>query len=217
MEGTRRASTFDRLLAAVLTVAMAGYWLPATAFASTGQPLPAEIQGTILAADGLTAVPGVSVKAAHMATKKVFASDVTTKDGSYALTGLPAGQYDLAVETKEGLYVADVFVNAQPGTRTVVSLALKIVADDEEGEEGGQGSGEGEAEGQGQGQGDEPPEPPAETTSRKKGGGFWYWLTTPTGAAVAIGVSAIFVGAAANAWADDDEGDDDQFMTTVTP
>lgn len=224
MHGTRRASTLDRLVSAVLTVTLVGYCLPAGAFASTERPPAAEIEGNVLAADGLTAVPGVSVKAAHMATRTIYASATTDEKGHYSLKGLPSGQYDLAVETSEGMYPANVFVNAQPGTRAVVSLALTPADEDEgeegeEGEEGDEDSGEGDeqGEGQGQGEGQEPPEPTAETTQKKKGGGFWAWLRTPVGAAVAIGFGALGLGVAANALADDSEGDDDQFMTTSTP
>src|SRR5262245_10131886 len=112
MQGTtQRAGVFNRFVAAVLTFAIDGYWIPARAFAAVDRPETAGIRGHVVGADGLTAVAGVSVKAANMETKTVFSSAPTGKDGVYSLKNLPPGTYDLAVETPQGLYAADSLID----------------------------------------------------------------------------------------------------------
>ncbi len=86
---TRKGGAFDRLVAAVLTVALAGYWVPAMAYAREGQPRSAEIGGLVLLPDGLTPVAGVSVKAANVDTERIYSSARTGQDGVYRLSDLP--------------------------------------------------------------------------------------------------------------------------------
>ncbi|HEY3176809.1 MAG TPA: carboxypeptidase-like regulatory domain-containing protein [Candidatus Polarisedimenticolia bacterium] len=214
---TRKAGAFDRLVAAVLTVALAGYWVPAMAYARESQPRSAEIGGLVLLPDGLTPVSGVSVKAANVDTEQIYASASTGQDGIYRLSGLPAGTYDLAVESPEGLYAADTLVQAIPGKRVIVSLAINKGI-----QEGQQGEGEkppeeqkaGEEgkkveEGQKEGDPNQPAEPEPEKKS-KKGKSFWR---SPWAALVGIVPAAILLGFAANAAA----GNDDNEPNPMTP
>jgi hypothetical protein len=213
---TRKAGAFDRLVAAVLMVALAGYWIPATAYAGESRAGAAEIAGAVLLSDGLTPVPGVSVKAANVDTEQIYASVKTGQDGIYKLTGLPAGSYDLAVETSEGLYAADALVEAIPGKRVIVSLAIKGVAKEEPPAEGqkpteGQQAGEqGKADkGKEEGKKDDKAEPEPKKESKKKKG-FWR---SPWGALVVIIPGAVLLGVAASSIA----GDDDNEPNPVTP
>ena len=125
----RKARGGDRIVAAVLAVTLATYWIPATALASTAPVAPAtraaEIRGSVFSGDGLTAIAGVSVKAANMETHTIYTSSSTGSDGIYKLTDLPAGSYDLAVQTPQGLFAADALVEAMEGRRTMVSLAIR--------------------------------------------------------------------------------------------
>jgi len=199
------AGTGERFMAALLAAAMVVYWVPAGVHAAETPARLAEIQGSIFAADGLTAVSGVSVKAANLETRQVYTSGATSQDGAYKLTGLPDGTYDLAVQTGDGLYVADVLVEAKSSQPTLVSLALSpqlaAAAPEDEGEEQ-----PGEEEQTEMSEEEAEETTPAETPEpeqkkkKKKGPGFWR---SPTGAAIVIVVGAGLVGAAANSVADD--------------
>jgi len=214
----RKASCFDRLLAAVLTLSLSGIG-GGLAQASSGgaQASFAEIRGNILAADGLTAISGATVKAANLDTRTIYSSAITTQDGSYKLAGLPAGSYDLAVETPQGLFVADHLVAANAGKSTLVSLALKPESRDVQGPQEGRGEEKKpeEAKPEGEEKKDEPPaEPEPEAEKKKKSGpGFWR---SPGGAAISIIIGAALIAAAANSAADDSK-DDDQMTPSLAP
>ncbi|HKY34082.1 MAG TPA: carboxypeptidase-like regulatory domain-containing protein [Candidatus Polarisedimenticolia bacterium] len=210
---TRKAGSLDRMVAGALVLALVAYCIPGPAFAAaapaagaSAAAVPAEIRGNVLSSDGLTVIPGVSVKAAHLETSTVYSSTKTGPDGVYSLGSLPAGTYDLAVETPEGLFAADTVVAVQAGHRTLVSLALRpgAVRQDTPPEQP-------PAEGEEQKPEEEKPEetpaqPEPDQKPAKKKGGFWR---SPTGAAIAIVVGAGLVGAAANSAASDDDDDDE--------
>lgn len=67
---------------------------------------------------------GARVYAVHLDTKQVFSSAPSTDKGEYALTGLPYGYYDLAVETSDGLYLANRVINAPAGEKVEISMIL---------------------------------------------------------------------------------------------
>jgi len=112
-----------RLGAAALVFAMSG--VP-VCFAQTVRSA-GTLTGRIFLADGVTPRGGVVVKAANLSTSQVFASDRTDKSGRYALSTLPSGQYQVAVETGEGLYVNQEKVPVLQGRKTLFSLALNPV------------------------------------------------------------------------------------------
>ena len=220
-----RASLLDRFVVGALALAISGcggYW-GAAAYAATVSQQAAEIRGSVLAADGLTAIRGVSVKAANMETRQIYTSSVTGDNGGYRLSGLPAGSYDLAVETPQGLFAADKLIDAGAGTRTIVSLALRPTAqstppdpakpsdptpatpdEPKPADPNAKAAADPNAK---------PPEPaqpePKEQKKKKKGGSFWR---TPGGAAIAIVVGAALVGAAASG-ATGNNNDDENSMT----
>lgn len=211
----RKAGTLDRIVAGVLTVTLTGCFIPAMAGASTvpaaSTPVSthAEIRGNVFGADGLTTIPGVSVKAANMETRRIYTSESTSADGVYRLRDLPPGSYDLAVQTPQGLFAADALVEAKAGHRTTVSLAIRPTARQEgEPQEGEQKEGEKPEEpkpAEGAPEAEKPAEPQAQKPP-KKSGGFWR---SPAGAAIAIVAGAVVVGVAANSAVGDDEEDDE--------
>jgi len=229
---TKKAGPFERFMAAVLTVAIAGYWVPA-ASASSLQPAPAEIRGSVLAADGLTAMRGVSVKAANMQTSEIYTSSPTGDNGAYKLTGLPAGSYDLAVETSQGLYAADMLIDAGAGSRTIVSLALKPGApsirqdtppdpnapskpedpkpEDPKPEDAKPEDKKPEEKKADDKKPEEAKPEPQEQKKKKKGKSFWR---SPGGAAIAIVGGAIVVGSLASSATNNDDDDDDSMTPT---
>ena len=56
---------------------------------------------------------------------------MTNAKGQYQLVDLPYGYFDIAVETDEGLYLANQVINVSPSGKTVLTLALgKYTASD---------------------------------------------------------------------------------------
>jgi hypothetical protein len=189
-------------------VALAGYGMPLSTIANAAvQQNSAEIRGVIVGADGLTAVAGVTVKAANLETSQVFESARTGSDGAYDIAALPAGPYELAVETSAGrLYATDTTVQAGAGKRTMVSLSLR--PDNQEGQpekpkEEPPKTDEGKPE---QPKPDQPAEPAPDTAAKKKGTSFWR---SKTGASILIVGGAIVLGFGASALSSDNDDDDD--------
>ena len=65
----------------------------------------ASLSGKVTGPDG--AVTGAVVHVYHLSTETTFHSVATGTNGQFRIEGLPFGYYDVAVETPEGLYVAD--------------------------------------------------------------------------------------------------------------
>lgn len=215
----RLASGIGRRLAVLgLAVSVCGFPI------SFGQSAHAAgyLAGRIFVADGVTPRPGVIVRAANLTTAKIFTSSRTDHSGRYVLADLPSGQYQIAVDTGEGLYVNQERVPVLQGRKTLFSLALNRSAQDNPG--------------------DNPPppepspsEPPApeapkpeetkpeetkpeekkpeetkpeekktpaekDAANKKKGGGFWR---SGWGVAVGLGGGAVVLGALASSIAGD--------------
>ena len=207
---TRKAGAFDRFMASLLTLAIAGYSVPANLFASTVPSDAAEISGMILLPDGLTPITGVTVKAANLETKQIYSSEKTSQDGVYRLASLPAGSYDLAVETPDGLYASDTFVDAVAGKRQVVSLAIRSGA--QQGIQEGQGEPAKPAEEPPAAEGEKKEEPktdepatepqPDQAKGKKKGQSFWR---SPLGAGILIVGGAVVIALGVKEWVGDDD------------
>jgi hypothetical protein len=212
------ASPARRLTALGLILSIAGYLIPAGAFASPDGAReilpPAEITGNVVMADGLTAVPGVSVMAANARTREIYASSETGEDGTYMLSGLPAGVYDLRIRMTEGIYATEGGIQAVSGTRTIVSLALgPLAADAEDPNAAADEETADEAEEAPPEEGDVPPDP--EKKKKDKDGGIVDFIKKPVGAITTIIVSSLIIGSLANSAADDKKGDDEGGMTTT--
>jgi len=113
-----------RLVVFGLVLSLSGIPL---SFGQSGRSL-GYLTGRIFVADGTTPRAGVVVKAAHLSTSQVFASTRTDGSGRYSLAELPSGQYQIAVETGEGLYVNQDRVPVLQGRKTLFSLALNPAA-----------------------------------------------------------------------------------------
>jgi len=184
--------------------------------AKTAPPPPAfaEIGGTVVGADGLTAVAGATVKAAHVESQKVYTSAATTRNGSYVLSGLPEGWYDVAVETPKGLFVASSLIRASAGQRSMASIALGATAPDAQ-EPPADPNAPAPEPPKEEPPPSEPPatppadpnappaEPPAppEQQQKKKGTSFWK---SPGGAAILIVGGSLLLAAAASSATDND-------------
>jgi hypothetical protein len=82
-----------------------------------------ELTGTVTGPDEKPLV-GVSVLAYHLSSEAVFTSEPTAANGNYRIVALPYGYYDMAVQTPDGLFVANQVVNVPPKGNTVASFAL---------------------------------------------------------------------------------------------
>jgi hypothetical protein len=122
----RSAGIGRRLAALAVAVSLSG--VPVC----FGQALGAAgaLTGRIFHADGVTPRSGVVVKAANLSTSQVFESTETDRSGRYAFSSLPSGQYEVAVEAGEGLYVNGEHVPVVQGRKTLFSMALNPKAQD---------------------------------------------------------------------------------------
>jgi hypothetical protein len=181
------------------------------AFADTATPPAfAEIGGTVVGADGLTTISGATVKAANVESQKVYTSAVTTRNGSYVLSGLPDGWYDVAVETPNGLFISGTLVRASSGQRTMASIALGAKS---QGETPTPPAADPNAPPP-----EQPPadpnaaqQPPPEQQQKKKGASFWK---SPGGAAILIVGGSLLLAAAASSATDNDVDIDTPSMTS---
>ncbi len=82
------------------------------------------VRGVVFSGQTQEPVAGARVYAVHLDTKQVFTSAPSTVKGEYQLTGLPYGYYDLAVETPDGLYLANRVINAPAGEKVEMSMIL---------------------------------------------------------------------------------------------
>jgi hypothetical protein len=110
--------------AAALVVGLAFGSQVLPAIAQTGAAGNVVLEGKVLSADTGETLANARVYAVHLDTKQVFLSAPSSSSGDYQITGLPFGYYDLAVETPEGLYLANRVINAPAGERIDVSVVL---------------------------------------------------------------------------------------------
>jgi hypothetical protein len=102
--------------------------LPGEAAQYTGKALEkgtASIVGKVIAADGKSAAQQVRVLAHHLSSERTFISEPTNRKGEFQVKGLPFGYYDLAVETPEGLFVANRVLNVAPASKSEAIFTLK--------------------------------------------------------------------------------------------
>jgi hypothetical protein len=82
------------------------------------------IIGKVTQGDPKAPVVNATVVAYHLSTAQVYRSTVTLSNGKFEITGLPHGYYDLAIETPDGLFVANQVVNVPPDGKAVANLQL---------------------------------------------------------------------------------------------
>ena len=114
----RQRSVTARLLAAVVVAA-----LPAPCFPSLPEPGSAELGGVIVTARQ-SHLAGARLLAADPAQGKVYRSEPTLPNGSFTLSGLEPGTYDLAVEVDGGLYLVKDPLYLVAGVKRTVRIAV---------------------------------------------------------------------------------------------
>jgi hypothetical protein len=90
--------------------------------AVVAQETGSQISGRILLAGEPLA--GAKVLAYHLSTEELFISEPTSAGGQYIIAGLPYGYFDLAVESAEGIFVADQVFNVPPTGKSVLTFNL---------------------------------------------------------------------------------------------
>jgi len=113
-----RTFSFAIALALILTA------MPVHLAQETAAGGSSELSGRILSSPDGAEVAGATLLAYHLSTEQLFTSDATSGGGQYSLTGMPYGYFDLAVETAEGIFVADQVVNIPPSGTSVLTLTL---------------------------------------------------------------------------------------------
>ena len=82
-----------------------------------------EFVGKVKLVDGQS-VEGAEVLVYHLSTEKLFTSEPVGRGGDFKFTDLPYGYFDVAVETADGIFVADQVVNLPPSGKAKASLSL---------------------------------------------------------------------------------------------
>jgi len=90
-------------------------------------PAPAglgAIRGVIYREDDTTRIPGATVTAINVKTGRRYTSNFTGENGAYEVTGLPAGTYDVAIDTGDKIYVTDNLVELAENQRLYLSYSV---------------------------------------------------------------------------------------------
>ena len=117
-----------RVRAISLAVLLAALCAPggASLLFATGDDRPALIHGIIYRGDEATRLSGALVTAINVSTGRRYSSVHTGTNGAYEIAGLPAGTYDIAIDTPDdNLYVTDGLIELHENQRLLLSLALK--------------------------------------------------------------------------------------------
>jgi hypothetical protein len=93
---------------------------------AAGEEGPALIHGIIYRGDEVTRLAGAQVTAINVRTGRRYSSVYTGTNGAYEIAGLPAGTYDIAIDTPDSnLYVTDGLIDLSGNQRLLLSLSLK--------------------------------------------------------------------------------------------
>jgi hypothetical protein len=85
----------------------------------------ASIRGVLYRSDEITRIKGATVTAINTRTGRRYVSGFTGENGAYEVKELPAGTYDIAIESSDRLYVTDSLVDLAEKQRLYLSFALQ--------------------------------------------------------------------------------------------
>ena len=83
------------------------------------------VRGLLYEADGSTRLPAARVLAVNVTTNERYESNLTGSNGSYEIQGMPAGTYDIVVESGGKIFVVNNLVTLERGQRVTVSLSVE--------------------------------------------------------------------------------------------
>jgi hypothetical protein len=163
-----------KLTAIAVIVALQGLGVPAGAAGPSGS----RVAGSILSTPAETPLAGARLHLGDPRSGRVFTSEPSAADGSFALAEVPPATYEVAVESNGGLYVVSTPVEVTPGATRNLQVAVAPVVP---------------------GQMAPPPDPDTE----KNKGGTSVWNNPATAALIVVG-SAIVLGFLIKEATDDD-------------
>lgn len=184
----RNVRALEKLIALGLAAAVGGAALPVVA-----APLPAALSGRIVRSTTGAPAEGAVLKLALRSGGVMLESAKADAKGRYAISDIPSGSYDVAVEVDGGLYLVGAEVALSPGEKRSMSLSV-LPSDDEpapptppaEPPKAEEGDKEAEPE-------KEPPKEEKKEEKKKGVGGFlrtpWGGLTLVLGTAAIIGIA----------------------------
>jgi hypothetical protein len=120
-----RAATWPPLLAAPGAASSAEAGAAAPAPTAPIQEGLASIRGVLFRADETTRIKGATVTAINTRTGRRYISNYTGENGAYEVKELPAGTYDIAIESSERVYVTDSLVDLAEKQRLYLSFSLQ--------------------------------------------------------------------------------------------
>jgi hypothetical protein len=153
------------------------------------------ILGEVIGPDG-SKLAGATIIAYHLSTEEVFRSLPTDGKGHFELAELPYGYFDVAVQTDDGLFVADQVVNVPPSGKATMNMTLVAGTTSDTPPRGFAGL-------------DTPATGVARVDAKQHGGSFWK---SSKGIAVLGGVGAAVLLAIALSG-----NDDEQPVSPITP
>jgi hypothetical protein len=112
-------SRIRTLVAASLAFLVAFPLAPASASAPA-----ASLSGRVVSAGTDAPVGGARVHVANARSGRIVTSEITRADGLFEVAGLEPASYDLAVESRGGLYVVETPVRLAGGERRSLQLAV---------------------------------------------------------------------------------------------
>ena len=164
-----------KLTAVVAIVAMLGLGLPTQAAGAAGS----RVAGSILSSPDETPLAGARLHLGDPRSGRVFTSQPSASDGSFALSEVPPATYEVAVESNGGLYVVSTPLELSAGAAQNLQVAVTPVVP-----------------------GQMAP-PPADPDDEHKGGTS-VWNNPATAALIVVG-SAIVLGFLIKEATDDDD------------
>lgn len=82
------------------------------------------ISGKVISLVDKSDIVGATVLAYQISTEQVIRSSPTDSGGKFSIRDLAAGYYDLAIETPDGLFVADQIVNVPPAGKATINVGV---------------------------------------------------------------------------------------------
>jgi len=93
-----------------------------------GQALAGQIDGQVLGPAGVTPLTNATVTFYNLTSGESYTSQPTGADGSYVTADLPAGSYDVAVQTERGLWLVDEPMTLGEGESRTLAFSLRELA-----------------------------------------------------------------------------------------
>ncbi len=83
------------------------------------------VRGFLLQNDEVTRVAGAKVTLIDVRTGDRYSSNISGEDGTYEISGIPPGTYDLGIEVAGAVYVTDSLVEVGEGQMVILSFSLQ--------------------------------------------------------------------------------------------